>query len=437
LPNPPFQLRILGPTEVIGPSSKSGEAVVRQPKRLALLAYLALSTADGFRRRDSIIGLFWPELDQTQARTNLRKALYAIREAFGEEIFSTRGEDEIRLDPARVWCDAVALNAHVRDGAWSEALTLYRGDLLEGLYPDGVAQEFEEWLREQRNVLRSRAAQAAWECSRLAEERGDRAAASAMARRAREFDPDNEEGVRRLMELLDRRGDRGGALRVYSEWRDRLQAEFGVDPAPETRKVARRVQAARKGESHETPPAMAATLTASAAHDSNASAVIDNPPGASRSTPKGERATRRWVIPLSIGLALGLALGIVAGRAWVDKSNTVPVDSSSVAVLPLRPIGDAQLQTIAAGMSEALTKALGVDTSLDVRSRAFLVDGVVQRGGSQLRVTLRLIRGAEGVALWTGSYDVSEPWSSASAGRIAAEAAATIRERIDVNSRSR
>ena len=34
-----------------------------QPKRLALLVYLALDDATGFRRRDSAVAYFWPELD--------------------------------------------------------------------------------------------------------------------------------------------------------------------------------------------------------------------------------------------------------------------------------------------------------------------------------------------------------------------------------------
>lgn len=129
---PRFELRILGPTELAGPVPDAGDSVVRQPKRLALLAHLALTTADGFRRRDKVIALFWPELDQSQARTYLRKALYGINEALGAEIFATRGEDEIRLDPAQCWCDAVALpRLACKDGVTkrlrSTAGTCWRG----------------------------------------------------------------------------------------------------------------------------------------------------------------------------------------------------------------------------------------------------------------------------------------------------------------------
>jgi hypothetical protein len=100
---------------------------------------------------------------------------------------------------------------------------------------------------------------AAWECSSRAD-LADGAEALELARRAVELDPDDEEGVRRLIAVLDRYGDRAGALRLYTEWRARLQAEYGAEPAPETRKLVRKVQAHRKGESAETPASLK-TLT--------------------------------------------------------------------------------------------------------------------------------------------------------------------------------
>ena len=78
-----------------------------------------------------------------------------------------------------------------------------------GGYPPEDLVQWRGFLDAQRRSLRELAARAAWETATIEEARGDRGAAVAMARRARELDPDNEEGVRRLMELLDRRGDRG------------------------------------------------------------------------------------------------------------------------------------------------------------------------------------------------------------------------------------
>jgi len=100
----PFvELRILGHTELSSHGDRTGSFVLRQPKRIALLAYLAMATAGGYRRRDQIVALFWPELDQTHARTQLRKVLHALRSTIGSDTLVSRGEEEIRLDPSLFW----------------------------------------------------------------------------------------------------------------------------------------------------------------------------------------------------------------------------------------------------------------------------------------------------------------------------------------------
>ncbi len=436
---PPFELRILGHTEFSGPVPEGTESVVRQPKRLALVAYLAIVTADGFTRRDQITAFFWPELDQSQARTYLRKALYGIREALADDLFPTRGEDELRLDPTRLWCDAVALKQCIRERQWSDALSLYRGELLEGLFPEGVAQEFEEWLSRQRTALRQEAAHAAWECSRLEEERGDRTAAAVMARRARELDPDNEEGVRRLMGLLDRRGDRGGALRVYTEWRARLAEEFGVEPDPETRKLARRVQASRKGESHEASPvqvpvAFAESSSATSPEDVTAARV-----------PTPARSTRRnWFPYVGIGVLVGVLVGVGVAFTRLPRFSG---EANSIAVLPLRPIGDSALRVLAESIAEEMTTALARDSNLIVRSAprvldlrysgdairtgrelavAYLVDGGVQRSTGKVRVTLRVTATQNAVTVWAASFEADSIESGVLGQRVGSEATAAI-----------
>lgn len=410
-----YELRILGHTELSGPNPEAVEALARQPKRLAILAYVALTTVDGFRRRDHVISLFWPELDQGQARTYLRKALYGIRESLGEDLFVNRGEDEIRLDHSLVWCDAVALQQRARDGQWHDALALHRGDLLDGIYPEGVAPEFQEWLDAQRRTLREVAARAAWEASKIEEARGDRGAAVAMARRARELEPDNEEGVRRLMELLDRRGDRGGALKVYGEWQARLLEDYGVEPAPETRKLANRVRAARKGESHETPPTpLKPTLVLPVAAPT-AGTIADSSGGG-----------RRYSRPLIATAVLAVVVALTA-MLWPDTPWNPRIGAQSVAVLPLRAIGASPLQSAAEAVTEELTTALSAESGITVRSAtraqklleqgadvdqvarrlgvAYVADGSVQGGAARLRLTVRLLRAEDAVAVWANTFD--------------------------------
>ena len=433
-----FELRILGHTELSGPNPEAVEAIARQPKRLALLAYLALTTVDGFRRRDHVISLFWPELDQAQARTYLRKALYGIREVLGEDLFISRGEDEIRLDHSLVWCDAVALQQRARDAQWPDALSLYRGDLLDGMYPEGVAPEFQEWLDAQRRAMRELAARAAWETSNVEEARGDRGAAVAMARRARELDPDNEEGVRRLMELLDRRGDRSGALKLYGEWQARLLEDYGVEPAPETRKLANRVRAARKGESHETPPTPLKPAQ-----------VLPAPPPVERALGTEPLRTQRSRGGVLLAAGVILLVVIAAGMLWPDSPWSPRVGAHSVSVLPLRPIGGGQLQEAADALTEEMTTALAADADITVRSAtraqallrdgadvdqvarrlgvAFIADGSVQGGASRIRLTIRLLRADDAVAVWANTFDFMQEDLPAVARSVAASVAVAVR----------
>lgn len=431
------ELRILGHTELSLVGNGTGGAVLRQPKRLAVLAYLALAATDGFRRRDQIVAFFWPEQDQLHARTQLRKALHGLRATLGPDAFLTRGDEEIRLDTNKVWCDAVAFKRHCDAREWSEALTLYRGNLLEGLFPGGVGEEFESWLDEQRAALRALAARAAWESSAMADVAGRRDDALALARQATELNPDDEEGIRRLIAALDRYGDRAGALRVFGDWQSRLQKEFGAEPAPATRKLARKVQAYRKGESAETP-GLLHVHAPQAPSRSEAAPIVETVPEVGD---RGLRRGSRRVVAMSAAAILGMALIVAA----VSKRGGDSAETAAVAVLPLRGLGDSRAALIGEAIAEELTASLaqlpGVGVRSSARSKAgvddaqdieeigrrlavrHVVDGSVQREADKLRVTVRLVRVNDAFTVWARSFDLSTTDVLSSQARIAAATA--------------
>jgi DNA-binding SARP family transcriptional activator len=222
-----------------GPPS---EAIHLQPKRLALLAYLALATRDGYQQRDTLLALFWPRADRDHARRCLRQALFHLRNELGDGVLVNRGRDGLALAPDRLWCDAVELDAAIRAHRHGEALELYTGDFLPGLFVDQDGVELEEWVEQTRRRLRVAAAGCAWELAEEHERAQRIASALELAHRARALAPDDEQGLRRHMALLGRAGDSGAALGAYAAFSRRLRREYDAEPSQASLTLARELQ---------------------------------------------------------------------------------------------------------------------------------------------------------------------------------------------------
>ena len=115
-------LRVLGAIRLSTDDGREADALLRQPKLLALLAYLSLPRPGTWHRRDSLLGVFWPELDQSRARTSLRSALHALRRQLSEGTIRTRGDDEVGIDPTLLASDAGLMLDDLDAGRQCEAL---------------------------------------------------------------------------------------------------------------------------------------------------------------------------------------------------------------------------------------------------------------------------------------------------------------------------
>ena len=235
-PSHALRLRLLGRIELTRPDGTSLGSILTQPKRLALLAYLALAGDKGFLRRNVLLNVFWPEFDQERARSALRKALYFLRQSLGDDVIVARGDEEVGLAPDRFWCDAVAFEAAAEADGLDDAMDLYQGDLLTGFFVSGQP-DFERWVDGERARLRLLAARTADELSDRAETNGDLEAAVRYAQTALELDTTSEPAFRRLAGHLYRRGDRAGLAHAYEQWRRRLDEVYGIQPAPETQEM--------------------------------------------------------------------------------------------------------------------------------------------------------------------------------------------------------
>jgi TolB-like protein len=135
---------------------------------------------------------------------------------------------------------------------------------------------------------------------------------------------------------------------------------------------------------------------------------------------------------------------------WRNATAMPRVTERSVAVLPLRVTGDSALQRIADTFAEELTSVLASDSTISVRSAvrahdivrqsrdvaglarqlgvAYLVEGGVLQGQHAGRITLRLLRAADAIVLWTGTFDTDAMTQSLSPNGMAEVKHAIVRK---------
>ncbi len=356
-----IQLRLLGTIQLQSDDGRDVRAVLAQPRRLALLAWLALH---GTTRRETLLGVFSPESETDRARSALRNALHFLRRELGSEAIESIGDGELRVGPDRVWCDARAFEERLEEGRAEEALELYRGDLLEGFHVDG-APEFERWVDDERRRLHRRALEALSNLVNEAVEAGQPALAVHHARHALTLEPVDEPIARRLVTLLWRAGERTAAIRTYDEFAERLAAEYDLEPTEETAALVRTLRAEEAREARRTARTDAAERDA----DGEAAASPGGPdpgppPAGSDGAPIG--AEEKPADP-SIGRraragAAMAALAILAVVvAWIvgRGPDPPPVGSPDVlAIMPFSYRGSPELSYLGEGMVTLLGATL-------------------------------------------------------------------------------
>jgi Flp pilus assembly protein TadD len=148
-----IQLKLLGGVALAGADGQPLQALLAQPRRLALLAMLALESVDGDCPRARLMATFWPGLPPDRAATNLRQALAFLRGILGPGAIVAQGRHALRLQHERVRCDAVEALA----GRAPAAATL----LMAGFQLRQDDEAWEDWLAEQRERLAPAAPQGA------------------------------------------------------------------------------------------------------------------------------------------------------------------------------------------------------------------------------------------------------------------------------------
>lgn len=360
-------LRLLGGLGLTDSGRRELDALLRQPKHIALLAYLALPRPGTWHRRDSVLGTFWPEHDQARARSALRSALYTLRRHLPEDAIRSRGDDELSLAPEIIATDVAAMSDDLAAGRFAQALARYEGELLPGVYVTEAAA-FEEWLGQERTRVRAIARRAAIELSGRLEREGDLNGAIDAARRASELDPHDESAARRWIALLDRAGDRSQAFAVYERFRNHMADTFGVRPSAETVALLDAVRTRREPSTRlATPPPVVASD--SVPHQPSGDPPTRAPETVITSTTRisTRHVRRRWWWP-----AAPIA---IAGLVWLGfRPQREAVASNvgrSLVVLPMvNETGDPKLAYVASGIAEGVARRLEGIGGMAIRSGA-------------------------------------------------------------------
>jgi DNA-binding SARP family transcriptional activator/TolB-like protein len=420
-----MRLRTLGALDLRDSDGRELRAVLAQPKRIALLAYLALATPRGFHRRDTLIALFWPEHDEEHARNSLSQSVHVLRQALGAAALVSRNGDALSIDWADFWCDAVGFEEALDGGRLSDAVELYRGELLEGFHVGG-APEFERWVETERERLARRYAAALEELASEREAAADFVGATPWWRRLAARDPYSSRIALRLMRALAAAGDRAAAVQHARLHETMLREELDVAADPEVRALVRQLQTASPDD-HDTTNGSAQAVPAPADNPVvSADGVVRHATGPSPDATRGNGLPRRRRVTVAAALAT-LTLAAAGAVAFSRGSLSPSLPIRSLAVLPLANLSrDSADQVFADGMHDELIVQMQRYPELSVTSRTStlqyrgttrrpseiasdlrvdaIVEGTVMREAGRVRMNVRLVRGSSDRQIWAKSY---------------------------------
>src|SRR5262245_41532497 len=203
-----LEVRLLGAVEVILDGRRLSAF-----NALRLLRFLALIVLRrDLQHRSRLAFELWPDSEEQQARTNLRKLLYEFRHSLPDVDEFVQIDNEIvrwiPTGPSEV--DVLRFRDALAAGDLELAARLYSGDLLPACYDD--------WVLEERGKLRAEAYGGLTQLTEEAVTRHDHEATIRGAQRVIDLEPTDEGAVRIQMESQLALGDRVAALRTYHRY---------------------------------------------------------------------------------------------------------------------------------------------------------------------------------------------------------------------------
>jgi len=406
-----MQLRLLGSFEL----RRIDGARIALPGRQSMAIVACLGLAEGFSlARDRLADLIWAGRGE-QADISLRQELVRLRRALGEDALPLGGAvaQPVRINPEQIDIDVARFRsaAGASSGA-SEALTLYRGPLLED-FPLRPNEPLGAWFGGHREHLRNIARALMLRLLRSGE------GSPALAERLIALDPLCEEGYRFLIRRFAAEGDLAGAQRRYEACAGAFAAA-GLQTSLEIRALMDDARAEIAG---------ASAGRFQIAH-----------PGAATQATHWLRAALGQPNPLQRPEAR-----FVPEIADRPSIAVLPFDDLSEASAPRDPyLGDFVTEEITAALTRirglfvcarhsasayrgAPKDARAIAGELGVR---YLVEGAISRTDNALRCNVRLIDGRTGLHIWADRVEAAAGEHRELRDRIVRETAARLSPRV-------
>jgi DNA-binding SARP family transcriptional activator len=212
---PPLKLWLLG--EFRAEFNHNPIQAIDSPRLQSFFAYLILHHKIPISKQQ-LAGLFWPETDENQARTNLRRLMFRLRRAWsGFNQYLTSTGNTLQWKPEQpFWCDVYQFHQHAQEAKrgfvkaeryelLKKAAALFKGELFPGCYEDWIIPERDECQRLFLSVMD--------ELIRIAEGRGDYISGINFAEQLLGNDPLYEPAYMALMRMHLQNGNPGGSSR--------------------------------------------------------------------------------------------------------------------------------------------------------------------------------------------------------------------------------
>lgn len=233
-----LDLQLLGPAQFHLQGQCLTDHLSGRP--LALVSYLVVTGLP--HTRDVLADLLWTDLDNQQARNNLRYLLPELRKLFGDYlIVTTQSISFNRKQPYSLDIEVLraTVTAHpgtVNSQRLQAAVDLYRGEFLAGLSVRH-APVFEEWVTMQRTHMRQLLLQGLYTLAECYMAERNHTLGLSTIQRLLYLDSWHEAGHRLQMQFLAASGQRSAAIEHYHDLCQKLDRELGIEPATETHQL--------------------------------------------------------------------------------------------------------------------------------------------------------------------------------------------------------